>query len=431
MALGGGNFTAQNKKLPGTYANFINATRAASVISDRGVAAIAVELDWGADKEMIEITASDFNKNTLKILGYDYSSEKLKGLRDLFRNIRTLYLYRLNSGEKATCTYGTAKCSGIRGNDLRIVIQKNIDDETKYDVTTLLGTKQVDKQTVAKAEELIDNDYIVFKKSGELEVTAGVNLENGTNGEVTGESHQAFLEKLEEYSFNAVGCISKDTAITNLYVTFTKRLRDEMGVKFQAVVYNNPANYEGVVNVKNRTVEDETSLIYWVTGVIAGCAINKSNMNKVYDGEFAVETNYTQTELENAIDNGEFILHKVGDDVRVLKDINSLVTTDNEKGPDFKNNQTIRVIDQLAIDVATIFNTNYIGTIPNNQSGRLSLWNDIVSIYNQYAQMQAIENFNSEDITVEQGNDKESVVVNGAIQPINAMAKLYMTIIVE
>ena len=53
------------------------------------------------------------------------------------------------------------------------------------------------------------------------------------------------------------------------------------------------------------------------------------------------------------------------------------------------------------------------------------------SIYNQYAQMQAIENFNSEEIVVEQGNDKESVVVNGTIQPINAMEKLYVSVVIS
>lgn len=441
MALGGGNFVAQNKKLPGTYINFISASKASTSISDRGVAAIAVELDWGADNEIIEITSSDFNKNTLKTLGYDYASDKLKGLRDLFLNIRKLYLYRLNSGEKAKATISagegktgvtvTAKYSGTRGNDIRVVVQKNLDDDTKYDVSTYLGTKQVDKQTVSATSGLVDNDFVTFSTTGELAVTAGSNLTGGTNGTVTGESHQNFLDKLEAYSFNALGCISKESSITNLYTTFTKRLRDEMGIKFQAVVYNNAADYEGVVNVKNRATEDDTALIYWVTGVIASCAINKSNTNKVYDGEYTVEANYTQAELENAIDSGFFVFHKVGDDIRVLKDINSLVTTDADKGADFKNNQTIRVIDQLAVDVATIFNTNYIGNIPNNESGRLSLWNDIVTIYNQYLQMQAIENFAPEDIKVEQGNDKESVTVDGSIQPVNAMEKLYMTIVVE
>lgn len=442
MALGGGNFVAQNKKLPGTYINFISASKATSAISDRGVAALAVELDWGADNEIIEMTSGDFNKNTLKTLGYDYANDKLKGLRDLFLNIRKVYLYRLNGGgNKATATIpagqsqtgitATAKYSGTRGNNIRIVVQKNIDDDSKWDVITLLDTKQVDKQTVAASSGLVDNDYVTFTKTGTLAATTGTALTGGTNGTVTGESHQSFLDKLEGYSFNALGCISTESSITSLYVTFTKRLRDEMGIKFQTVLYNNAADYEGIVNVKNRTTESDTGLVYWVTGVIAGCAINKSNTNKVYDGEFTVEATDTQSELENAIDSGKFTLHKVGDDIRVLKDINSLVTTDAEKGADFKNNQTIRVIDQLAIDVASIFNTKYIGNIPNNESGRVSLWSDIVAIYNGYLQIQAIENFNADEITVEQGDDKESVVVNGSIQPVNAMTKLYTTIIVE
>ena len=60
MALGGGNFVTQNKKLPGTYINIISASKSATAISDRGVAAIAIELDWGADNEIIEMTSNDF-----------------------------------------------------------------------------------------------------------------------------------------------------------------------------------------------------------------------------------------------------------------------------------------------------------------------------------------------------------------------------------
>ena len=59
-------------------------------------------------------------------------------------------------------------------------------------------------------------------------------------------------------------------------------MRDEIGVKFQTVVHNaTNADYEGVVNVKNDIVTDVVSekinAIYWVTGIIDSCAINKSN----------------------------------------------------------------------------------------------------------------------------------------------------------
>lgn len=430
MALGGGTFISQNKKLPGSYINFASAQNASSSIGERGIAAMAIEMDWGKDGEIIEVTSQNFAKDSLKIFGYDYSNEKLKGLRDLFKNVKKAYFYRLNSGNKATTDIATAKCSGTRGNDIRIVVAKNIDDDTKYDVTTYLGTKEVDKQTVKEVSELVDNDYVTFSMET-LEVTAGKSLEGGTNGDVSGEAHQNFLDKLESYQVNAIGCTVKDESTSNLYVQYAKRLRDEQGIKFQVVLFNNAANYEGVVNVKNTTVEDESALVYWVTGVIAGCEINKSNTNKTYDGEYTINADYTQAQLETSIDNGEFILHKVGDEVRVLVDINSLVDITSEKGEEFKSNQTIRVLDQIASDVASVFNSKYLGKIANNEAGRTSLWADIVALFKDYQTLQAIENFEDEDIKVAIGNDKKSVTIETSVQVINAMEKLYMTVVVE
>lgn len=430
MALGGGTFISQNKKLPGSYINFASAQNASSSIGERGIAAMAIEMDWGKDGEIIEVTSQNFAKDSLKIFGYDYSNEKLKGLRDLFKNVKKAYFYRLNSGNKATTDIATAKCSGTRGNDIRIVVAKNIDDDTKYDVTTYLGTKEVDKQTVKEVSELVDNDYVTFSMET-LEVTAGKSLEGGTNGDVSREAHQNFLDKLESYQVNAIGCTVKDESTSNLYVQYAKRLRDEQGIKFQVVLFNNAANYEGVVNVKNTTVEDESALVYWVTGVIAGCEINKSNTNKTYDGEYTINADYTQAQLETSIDNGEFVLHKVGDEIRVLVDINSLVDTTTEKGEEFKSNQTIRVLDQIASDVASVFNSKYLGKIANNEAGRTSLWSDIIALFKDYQTLQAIENFEDADISVEIGNDKKSVTINTNVQVINAMEKLYMTVVVE
>jgi len=430
MALGGGTFISQNKKLPGTYINFASAQSASSSMGERGIAAMAIEMDWGKDGEIIEVTSENFAKNSLKIFGYDYANEKLKGLRDLYKNIKKAYFYRLNSGNKATNDLATAKCSGTRGNDLKIVIAKNIDDETKYDVSTYLGTKEVDLQTIKTVNELVDNDYVTFNMTT-IAVTAGKALTGGTNGDVSGEAHQKFLDKLESYQVNAVGCTAKDESTSNLYVQYVKRLREEQGIKFQVVLFNNTANYEGVVNVKNTTVEDDSALVYWVTGVIAGCEINKSNTNKTYDGEYTINADYTQAQLEASIDNGEFVLHKVGDEIRVLVDINSLVDTTSEKGEEFKSNQTIRVLDQIASDVASVFNSKYLGKIANNEAGRTSLWSDIVTLFKDYQTLQAIENFEDSDVSVQIGNDKKSVTIDTSVQVINAMEKLYMTVVVE
>lgn len=434
MALGGGTFTVQNKVLPGAYINFVSLATATATLSDRGYATMPLELDWGIEGEVFEVTNADFQKNSMKIFGYDYTSEKLKGLRDLFKNITTLFAYRLNGdGVKASNTFATAKYAGTRGNDIKIQIQVNVDDNSLFDVNTYLGTVMVDSQTVAKAADLVANDYVTFKSSAELSSTAGTPLEGGTNSEVTGTNHQAYLDKIESYSFNAMGVVTTENTIKSLYDAFCKRMRDEVGAKFQVILYNKASDYEGVINVKNKTSDEgwsEASLVYWVTGISAGCAVNKSNLNKVYDGEFAINVDYTQTQLTKAIQAGEFTLHQVGDDIRVLEDINSLVTETETKAYIFKDNQTIRVIDQIANDIAVLFNTKYLGAVPNDEAGRISLWADIVKHHEQLQDIRAIENFTDEDVKVSQGDTKKAVVVQDAVTVVNAMAKLYMTVTV-
>lgn len=435
MGLGGGLFVTQNKVLPGTYINFVSAARARATLSDRGIVAIPVSLNWGEEVTVFTVTNEEFRKDSLKVFGYTYESEEVKGIRELFANAKKVYFYRLNSGGiKASNTYATALYGGTRGNDLKIMIAPNVDDSSKFDVTTMLGTKVLDIQTVSDGAGLKANAFVTFKAEATLENTSGIALTGGTNGTVDGEAEQNALNALESYSFNVLGCLSTSSSVKSLYTEYTKRLRDEMGVKFQLVVYNQAADYEGVINVKNKVSDqgaEESSLVYWLSGAEADCAINKSCTNMTYEGEFTVVTNYKQSELEAAIRAGELTFHKVGDEVRVLDDINSLVSVTDEKGEDFKSNQTVRVLDQVGNDIALLFNNKYLGKIQNNKSGRVSFWSDIVAYDKELEKLQAIENFDSAEVVVELGNDKKSVMAVNPIQPVNCMTKLYMTVIVQ
>lgn len=431
MALGGGTFTTQNKALPGTYVNFVSASSANAALSERGIATMPLELDWGASGEVFEVSSEDFQKNSMEIFGYGYTHEKMKGLRDLFRNIQTFYGYRLNGGgTKAANAYAEAACSGTRGNDLKIIIQVNADDEAMFDVKTVLGTVVVDEQKVASADDLAPNKYVNWKTGAPLEASAAVPLEGGANGTVDGAAYQAYLDKIEGYTFHTMGAAVEDDATKSLFVSFVKRMRDEMGIKFQLVLSDYAkADYYGAISVKNKTTDKgwgAGSLTYWVTGALAGCEVNKSCQNRVYDGEFTMDANYTQNELKNAIAAGEFVFHKVGADIRVLKDINTMVSTSDTQGDVFKENQTVRVIDQIGNDIAVLFNTKYLGAVPNNNAGRVSLWSDIVAHHRELEQIQAIEGFSDGDVVVQQGGTKKAVVVSDMVTVANAMDKLYM-----
>ena len=438
MALGGGTFLTQNKILPGAYINFISVANASATLSDRGIATIPLDMNWGPENQVMTVELADFLKNSQKIFGYAYTADELKPMREIFKHAKTVYFFRLNaSGVKAANTFCTAKYPGTRGNSLRTVITENENSTSEaklYDVATYLDTFQVDLQTgVASLADLKPNDYVDWITGASISLTASLPLKNGTNGTVEDAAYQTYLDKMEAYNFNAMGCPSNNPTISALFAAFCERMRDDVGKKFQVVCFRNLADYEGVVSVKNTIAgeTDDPALIPWVTGVIAGTAVNKSATNMDYDGEYAIDTDYTQTELENGIKEGSFMFHQVDEKVVVLEDINTFISVTDVKSSDFSSNQTIRVLDQIANDIAVLFGKKYIGKVPNDASGRVSLWNDIVKHHTELQNIRAIENFSGDNVTVAQGDTKKAVVVTDYVTPVNAMAQLYMTVYVQ
>lgn len=428
MGLGGGTFvTVGEKTMPGSYINFVSASRANFALSERGYVAIPLELDWGEEQKVVTLSPDDFRNNSLTVFGYNFSDDAMKPLREIFRHAQTVYFYRLGTGTKAASTMATAKYAGTRGNKIKIVTTAIISGETTtgYTVKTFLDDILVDTQEVSGAtattDDLAVNDFVDW--IAEVSLSAGtVNLSGGANATITSGNYSSFLAAIEPYSFNVIGYAGTDSAIKALFAAFTQRLRDSLGIKFQCVLYQYAtANYEGVVSVENNA-----DAVYWTVGALAGCPVNKSVTNAKYDGEYEISTNYTQEQLETALKSGKFVFHKVGEDVRVLEDINTLTTFTEEKSEDFKENQTIRVIDQIGNDIAAIFNTRFLGIIPNDNSGRAALWNEIVKHHSNLQAIGAIENFSGDNVTVQEGNTKRSVVVNDVITPINCMTQLYM-----
>ena len=440
MALGGGTWLVQNKVLPGSYINFSSVAKASATLSDRGYAAAPFVLSWGPENEVFAVTSGEFQKNSKAIFGYSYDHPKMLALREIFLHATTVYCYRLGLGaKKAACALATAKYPGIRGNDLSIVIAVNVDDPDAFDVGTYLDGIQVDLQTVTTAEELTGNDYVDFKKDLTLEATAGAPLTGGEDvANITGDSDQAFLDKIEAYAFNAMCCPAADPIIVKLYAAYCQRVRDEVGAKFQLIAWKpSTVDYEGVIGVWNSATHpsmdvDEHAVVYWATGAHAGVAVNKSLTNAKYDGELTLDTDYKQAELTAALKAGKFMFHNVNGLTRVLEDINTLLTLSDTKGEVFQSNQTMRVCDQIANDVAVLFNERYLGTVPNDASGRSALWGDITHYIKQLEDIRAVENFDPDTVSCEQGDKKKAVLVTvNGLNIINAMAQLYMSVIIQ
>ena len=210
MGLGGGTFvTVGEKKLPGSYINFVSASRAVETLSERGFVAMPLLLDWGVEQEVKKVEQEEVENKSLVLFGYDYREEAMKPLREIFKHARTLYYYRLGQGVKATSTIATAKYAGTRGNKLKVVTTAIISSETTtgYTVKTFLDDILVDSQEVSGAtattDDLAVNDFVDW--TAEVSLSVGtINLSGGTNATVTSGDYATFLTAIEPYSFNTI-----------------------------------------------------------------------------------------------------------------------------------------------------------------------------------------------------------------------------------
>lgn len=433
MAYGKGSFTAQDKILPGMYVNIEAESEIGSVIGARGKVAVAMELDWGIDKnDFIKITAKEFYADSKKILGYDYRDPKMKILREIFKGATEVYIYRLNGDNAIKSTaegIATAKYAGTRGDAISIKISNSVDGGFK--VVTMLDGVAVDIQYGVTASTVKDNDFVEFTASEftipEGSVESVIPLKDGVNGTVSDEvaAHNQFLLALEGYLVNVVGYLGSTTEVKTKYVEWVIDQRDVYGNCIQAVLCDQAADHEAIINV------EDVKMIPWIMGKSAGCPLNASLQNVTYDGEEVPEVKNSQAELETALLGGKFVLHRVGDEFRVLADINSLVTISGDKTEDFKYNQTIRVIDQINIDATKVWNDNFLGKIPSNDSGRVAFWSDVITILNEYLSMGAIEEYDKNLVTVEAGTQRGSLVMTIPVQVATMLEKAYVTIMVQ
>lgn len=250
----------------------------------------------------------------------------------------------------------------------------------------------------------------------------------------------AALKKLKTVQFNTL-CYPYDTepedASSNKTVIteWIKSMREEEGVKCQAVLANHEADSEGIINVVQGVIlTDGTRLTAaettaWVAGATAGAGITTSNTGMKYMGAVDVSPRMTKTEMETAVKAGKLIF-KVdsAQNVTIVSDINSLTTTMPKKGKFFTKNRVIRTLDNLANDISLIFESNYVGQANNTEDGRALLRAGLVDYLTVLQNMAAIQNFETDDVTVKSGNDIDAVVVEVWVQPVDSVEKIYTTV---
>lgn len=218
-------------------------------------------------------------------------------------------------------------------------------------------------------------------------------------------------------------------------VTWIKAMRDDEGVCCTAVLANQTADSEAIINVTQGLKLSETESLTaaeataWVGGATAGASVTTSNTGKKVLGAIDVVPRMTRSEMEAAVTAGKLIF-KVDNvqNVTVVTDINSLATTTTDKGDMFRKNRVIRVLDGIRNDIASIFEASYVGKTNNNADGRLLLKSALVDYFTTLQNMGAIQNFETDNVAVEKGRAIDAVLVTAAIQPVDSVEKIYIQV---
>jgi len=440
--MAGGTWVSQNKVRPGVYINFKARPQPLGSIGDRGIVAFPAHLPWGDPSNVIVLNAAEYGDKSLELVGFNATDARIRHITAAVNHAQTVLLYRLGGtgATKATVTEGnltaTAKWGGVRGNDLKIVIQTNIDELTLFDVVTLLDNEEVDRQTVSDIAGLTANDFIDWLGTGDLTVTAGVSLTGGNDGSTTGADFSAALSAFEAYQFIVLGVPLDDPTSKQLAVAYVKRQREEEGKKIQAMLVDYPsADYEGVISLRNGIVTSDglqvppTSIIWELAAMQAAAGVNEALTYRAIPNAVDAYPRLTNSETIAALKNGELVITALNGTAVIEQDINTLTSFTPDRSKAFSKNRVMRVLDAIGNDVKRIFDSFYIGKVSNNADGRALLKAEVVSYLESLQSVDAIQNFDSQtDISVVQGNDVDSVVIELSVQPVDSIEKIYMTV---
>ncbi len=485
--MAGGTWRMQNKVRPGVY---INVKGDGKPVLTTPLGRLLMfqnkPLGWGKNgiielKATSDFTALTGHKNTDEVLAPVY--EALKGAETV------LLLNDFTGGAKSTATKTgvytvNAKYAGEQGNNINVSFVPNpaVGDANTQDVTvtTIFGTKQVDqvkitlpkantdaiaKAGLTKEEQLeIHNDYVDITFGTPAEVTSelaakgeyplytaifngltqsatNVTLTGGTSGTNNVVNDMDDYLENEFYAVATTAGWEESSNIHKLLAEEIKILRENVGIKVRAVIPNttNVAyNYEGVSTVLNGYVLNDGTVISpniataRFAGMSASATPDQALTYAQLDDAVEAKPKLNNDKTIEALSAGQIVFTtRAGQRVVVEQDINSLTKFTSEKSKDFSKNRIIRTLDEICTNTAQTFETSFLGKVSNNEFGRDLFKANRVSYLSGLESQNVIRDFDPSDLSLAQGDDKDAVLMDLYVTPVDSMEKLYVNLVVR
>lgn len=181
--------------------------------------------------------------------------------------------------------------------------------------------------------------------------------------------------------------------------TWVKSMRGNKKKKIKAVLPNVAADNEGVINftteesIKTETITGKDGkktvrdIVYTteqycarIAGLIAGTPMTIAS---TYAPLPELSDCTRLTDNDTPVDKGEFIIFYDGEKVKVVRGVNSFVTTIDGKGDSFKKIKIVEAMDMINDDIVKTAQDSYLGKYANTYSNKCLLTTAISSYFAQ------------------------------------------------
>lgn len=196
--------------------------------------------------------------------------------------------------------------------------------------------------------------------------------------------------------------------------TWVKTMRGIKKKKIKAVLPNVAADNEGIINftteksIKTETVIDKDGIkttvdtIYTaeqycarIAGLVAGTPMT---IACTYAPLSELSDCTRLTDNDTPVDKGEFITFYDGEKVKVVRGVNSFITTIDGKGDSFKKIKIVETMDMINDDIVKTAQDSYLGKYANTYSNKCLL---ITAISSYFAQLKRDDIVSSYSISLD------------------------------
>ena len=179
-----------------------------------------------------------------------------------------------------------------------------------------------------------------------------------------------------KWNYLAIPTVDTDSKTSDI-ATWIKSCRSNLHKGFKVVLPNSVSDSEGVINVASSLILDETTYTpeqccARIAGLLAGTSLTMSATYAPLN-DFTDCTRLTPAEEDTAVSAGKFVFTNDGEKVKVVRAVNSLTTTSDTKGDQFKKIKIVEVMDMIEDDIRTTAQDSYIGKYANSYDNKCLL----------------------------------------------------------